>query len=194
MYQREKQYSSIQKELLSLSFKSVILISLFVLSGLLMYGQKSGNKTDGNIKIIDSTVENIITGFNSYLLEKGEGEKFNASEYFVGITILSQNDSADHIEVTLSNYALTRSSVRVLPGFYGYFKRDGINFIFWNKNRFIKKNKSVSNPDIFKKFKKPGILRTDHPYSWEIVLKNGTILDMSPKETIQKYIIIQPHN
>lgn len=187
MYQRKKQYSSIQKELLSLSFKSVILIFLFVSSGLLVYSQKN-NKTEGNIKISDSTVEKIVNGFYSYLLEKGEGKEFNGSEYFVGITILSQKDSADHIEMTLSNYALTRSSVRALPGFYGYFKREGINFIFWNKNRFIKKKKSVSNPDIFKKFKKPGILRTDHPYSWEIVLKNGTILDMSPKETIQIYI------
>lgn len=165
-----------------------------MLSGLLIFGQKSGNKTDGNIKIIDSTVEKIITGFNSYLLERGERKKFNVSEYFVGITILTSKDSTDHIEVTLSNYALTRASVRVLPGFYGYFKREGINFVFWNKNRSIKKNKSVSNPDIFKKFKKPRILRTDHPYSWEIVLKNGTILDMSPKETIQKYIITQPLN
>jgi hypothetical protein len=172
--------------------RKIIVLILFLVSSELIYAQKNLEGFTGNIKIIDTSLEKIVNGFYNYLLDKGEGKKINSVEYFVGISIVCSNDNTYTIEITLSSYALSRPSVKKLPGFYGFLRKDDIYFIFWNKSKYLKQINKTPNPNVFEKFKKPSIVSPYDPYKWEVVLKKGAILDMSPKETIEKYIIIKP--
>jgi hypothetical protein len=160
---------------------------VFLVVSYSVQAQKNLSSFRGNIKVLDTTLSKVINGFYSYLQDEGHGKQFNSAEYFVGITLSRTNDSTDYIEVTLSNYALSRPIIKTLPGFYGFLKRNSVYFLFWNKNRLVKRSIKTPNPNIFKKFKRPRIVAPYDPYAWEFVLCKGKILKSSPVETISKY-------
>ncbi|MGG9970947.1 hypothetical protein ACQ33O_04055 [Ferruginibacter sp. SUN002] len=170
------------------SFKKIVVAVLFLISSKLLYAQKSSGGFIGNVVIVDTSLKKLINSFDRYLLDKGNGKKFNSAEYFVGINILNSDDSTTHIDITLSSYALSRPLVKKLPGFYGFLKKQDVVYIFWNKSKLIRKSNKIPNPNVFGKFKKPRIASPYDPYGWEIVLKDGKVLNMFPMETIQKYM------
>lgn len=180
-----------EKELLKQIFnprgKKIISLFLFLFITIQsIYAQRFLKEFDGNIEITDTFMIKSINGFYKYLQENYK--TFNSSDYFIGVGISHTIDSVDEIELTISNYVMSRPMVKKLPGYYGFLKRNGIYFLFWKESVFVKKKNNVSNPNLFKKYKTHRIFAPYDPYVWKIHFKNHQIVDLFPKETIFKYL------
>ncbi|MFT3911454.1 MAG: hypothetical protein QM737_18670 [Ferruginibacter sp.] len=138
------------------------------------------------------TLDKILSGFYNYI----KSEKIRGANAIAAVSLQDYNNDNTYISIQL--YPI---GVAHLAGdsstFYGYVMKDSFYCFFYSRYKYLQRDSTISNPGFIKhpvislpkskrNIKMPKPLY--HPYQWEIVFKNDSILEMFPKSTVEKFV------
>jgi hypothetical protein len=171
----------------------IILIAMLFVQTCIGQNNNSTNIFNhSNVTITDTTLSKIIDGFYKFI----QVEKIKGNNALAIVRLQDYVDGATYIVIELYPIDVTNFQ-RDESLIYGFIMRDSFYCYFDRSYKYLERDSTILNPKMIKspvlnfrktkpnqKIPKP----IYHPYSWEIVFKNGIVIEMFPKSTIEEYL------